>query len=97
MSQCVILNVTDAHNWDESLGLGGLKYIPSDVRSTALQASREQAEVEAARLAMKTGGYFAVLEVVGVVRTTEKPSHVTVGGAIAATHKVPEWLQRLEV
>lgn len=97
MSQCVILHVTDAHEWDTGVLFGPLKKIPERERSAVLQPSRQVAEIEAARLARKTGGVFAVLEVVGVVRMEAKPSHVTVGGEVAATSQAPTWLADLDL
>lgn len=89
--ECVILDVTEFDQWHERPEQSTV-VIPADKRSTVLQATREQAESEACRLALAhPGKRFAVLQVVGVVEAKSVPTHVTLGGKVVSTTHRPVW------
>lgn len=102
MSECVIIDVTDADEW-EARTLGyylqaerpTLPVIPEDKRSTVMQPDRATAEREAASLCRRhPGRRFAVLEVVGVVQAREVPTHVSLSGRVLAIERRPTWDER---
>lgn len=102
MSECVILDVTDADEWKQrTLGYyletdrPTLPLIPEGKRPTVMQPDRDTAEREASRLCRRfPGRRFAVLELAGVVQAKEVPTHVTLGGAVVASALRPVWDER---
>ena len=83
---CLILEWSDAINWTTLIG--EVRRIPG--QPTMLQPDRATAEAEAQRLASRhPDKRFAIFEACVEARTTEVPSHVTVGGEVWMTRRVP--------
>ena len=81
MTVCVIIDVTDSHDWSDRFG-GGTA-IPEVKRPTVLQANRPAAEREAQRLAKAhPNRQFAIFEAVAAGITIKVPTHVNLKGDV---------------
>lgn len=95
MPQCVILNITDNHDWRHQAFPHGKFhpgiYIPNKQRSGLIHPTREDAEKEAVRLACETGGRFAVFELTDVVSGEPLSDSDRVKGMGPCGARVPRW------
>ncbi|MCY1166936.1 hypothetical protein D9M73_68900 [compost metagenome] len=78
----VIINLAEAHQWDERFGrMGEARTIPEKCRPTILQCDRETAEQECIRLAKAhLHGCFVIFEATQVAVQIDCPTHVTLAG-----------------
>lgn len=98
MSQCIVLNVTEAHEWIDQrdphprgVRAQGL-HVPQAYRPTLVQTTRAEAEKEAARLAcLAGGGEFAVFELVGVCKAQVLTDADHVRGVGPCGALIPRW------
>ncbi len=92
MSAWIVLDVTDCHQWEVRPPIySETVRMPQNKRPTVIQLSREQAEREAVRLAVKTGGRFAVFELAGVVKGRVLNRGEPMIGAGPGGLHVPQW------
>jgi hypothetical protein len=97
---CLIVEWSAATDWPTLTGMqvaridGSPLRIPVDARPTVMQPSRTIAEQEAKRLAaVHPDKRFAIFEAQAVATGVDVPTHVTVGGHVWASRKVPVLLE----
>lgn len=89
----LILELSDHQAWGQPahlIGASAPHIIPEARRPTMLQTDRETAEREAMRLARtRPGGVFVVFAPVCAGMLVAVPTHITIGGQVVLTKKVP--------